>query len=293
MENSSELKVKSFRADDETFEKFKGLAAEEFGNQGQCLAALINLYEIEKSKLVLGDRKIEVETFQTHLNRLGELFLASMQLNQDAEIRVRGDFERLLVSKDKIISDLQTKVAEQSSAAQRLEESANQTRHDYYALSDKNRELEKQVAQQETEFASTLTDKDNLNKVLISSSEERKEEIDSLKAALSAVQAQLKAVSRTETALAEALAEKAQLTTELDRLRTQSELDSERILINAEKQHQLELREAYAQHHEELKAYIARVEKLQIQHDSQAQRIFELEHVQEQKPEKKLKSKPE
>ena len=293
METTSDLKVRSFRADDETFEKFKGLATEEFGNQGQCLAALINLYETERSKLVLGERKVEVETFQTHLNRLAELFLASMQLNQDAEARVRGEFERLLISKDKTISDLQTKVAEQAAAVKRGEEDTKQARSEYYELYDKNAQLEKQVAKQEKEYAATLSDKDSLNRVLTSSSEEHKAEIESLKATLATTQARLQAVSQTEEALAAALAEKVKLAADLDQLRAQSELDRERALLTAEKQHQQEMREAYAQHHEEIKEYLGRVEKLQIQHDAQAQRIFELERLQEQKPEKGQQEKPQ
>jgi len=284
MENTPELKVKSFRADDETFEKFKSLATEEFGNQGQCLAALINLYEIEKSKLVLGDRKLEVETFQSHLNRLAEMFLSSMHLNQDAEIRIRGEFEKLLISKDKTISDLQAKASELAVAKQSQEDAAKQARHDYFEMLDKSVELEKQVARQDKEYAATLADKDSLNKVLTSSSEERKEEIDALKASLAAAQSRLTSIKQTEEELAAALKENGQTVAELERLRAQSELDRERAVLNAEKMHQQELKETYAQHHEEMKEYIARIDRLQAQHDEQAQRISDLEHNRDAKP---------
>ena len=176
---------------------------------------------------------------------------------------------------------------------QRFEEAAKLARSEYFEASDKNMQLEKQVARQEKEYAAALADKDSLNKVLISSSEEHKNEIESLKAALSTSQTHLQAASKTEDALVIARAEKTQLTTELDRLRTQSEFDRERALLSAEKQHQQELREAYAQHHEELKEYLSRIEKFQTQHDAQAQRIFELEHLQGQKPEKVQKGKPQ
>jgi len=284
MENTPELKVKSFRADDETFEKFKSLATEEFGNQGQCLTALINLYEIEKSKLVLGDRKLEVETFQSHLNRLAEMFLSSMHLNQDAEIRIRGEFEKLLISKDKTISDLQAKASELAVAKQSQEDAAKQARHDYFEMLDKSVELEKQVARQDKEYAATLADKDSLNKVLTSSSEERKEEIDALKASLAAAQSRLTSIKQTEEELAAALKENGQTVAELERLRAQSELDRERAVLNAEKMHQQELKETYAQHHEEMKEYIARIDRLQAQHDEQAQRISDLEHNRDAKP---------
>ena len=34
---NKELKIKSFRVDEETFEKFKNIASSEFKGQGQCL----------------------------------------------------------------------------------------------------------------------------------------------------------------------------------------------------------------------------------------------------------------
>ena len=52
--NNKELKVKSFRVDEDTFSKFKEIAASEFRKyKGQCLDALINLYETEQSKSTL------------------------------------------------------------------------------------------------------------------------------------------------------------------------------------------------------------------------------------------------
>jgi len=61
-------------------------------------------------------------------------------------------------------------------------------------------------------------------------------------------------------------------------------LDRERAVLNAEKMHQQELKETYAQHHEEMKEYIARIDRLQAQHDEQAQRISDLEHNRDAKP---------
>lgn len=105
-----ELKVKSIRADDDTYEKFKKLATTEFGNQGQCLTALINLYETEISKVALVERKMEIDSFQDYLNKLGSLFLTSLQLNNDAEGRIRDEFARQLDSKDKTIENLQSTI---------------------------------------------------------------------------------------------------------------------------------------------------------------------------------------
>ena len=87
MDKDTEYKVKSIRADDEAYEKFKAISQEEFGNQGQCFSTLINLYETEKSKINLSERKLEIDSFQSHLNKISELFLMSLEMNQEAEER--------------------------------------------------------------------------------------------------------------------------------------------------------------------------------------------------------------
>ena len=110
MENDQkELKVRSLRIDETTFDKFKSIATEEFGNQGQCLSALVNLYETEKSKHVIVDRKLEIESFQMYINKLQELYLTSLSLNEDTEERIKSSYDRLLESKEKIIQNLQDK----------------------------------------------------------------------------------------------------------------------------------------------------------------------------------------
>lgn len=109
---SKELKIKSFRVDEETFEKFKHIASNEFGNQGQCLDALINLYEMENSKASLVERKLEIESFQDYLNKINQLFVTSLQMSRDAEGRVREEFLKQLNIKDTTIERLQTREKE-------------------------------------------------------------------------------------------------------------------------------------------------------------------------------------
>lgn len=125
--DDKELKVKSIRADDDTYEKFKKLATNEFGNQGQCLTALINIYETETSKVALVERKMEIESFQDYLNKIGGLFISSLQLNNDAEGRIRDEFARQIISKDKTIEDLQNKINKSESDKNTIKEAYNDT----------------------------------------------------------------------------------------------------------------------------------------------------------------------
>ncbi|MGL4989843.1 MAG: hypothetical protein ACRC57_01580 [Sarcina sp.] len=101
-----ELKVRSFRVDENTFTKFKEIAASEFSNQSQCLDALINLYETEEAKGVISTRELEIESFQDYLNKINKLFLTSLQLSLDAEERVKESFARKLEAKDEAVTIL-------------------------------------------------------------------------------------------------------------------------------------------------------------------------------------------
>ncbi|MGL5245196.1 MAG: hypothetical protein ACRC7R_08505, partial [Sarcina sp.] len=109
---NKELKIKSFRVDEGIFEKFKQIALSNFGNQNQCLDALINLYEMETSKSSLIGRKLEIESFQDYLNKINQLFVTSLQLSQDAESRAKEEFLKQLSIKDTTIERLQLKEKE-------------------------------------------------------------------------------------------------------------------------------------------------------------------------------------
>lgn len=127
MSVNKELKVKSFRVDEDTFSKFKNIAAEEFGNQGQCLDALINLYETEQSKGSLITRKLEIESFQDYINKINRLFVTSLQMSEDAEERAKEGFLKKLEAKEMILLSLKEKIENKDK--------------DYFSLKDKLKTL--------------------------------------------------------------------------------------------------------------------------------------------------------
>lgn len=137
MDNKSkELKIKSFRVDEETFEKFKNIASSEFKGQSQCLEALVNLYEMENSKASLVERKLEIESFQDYLNKINQLFLTSLQMSKDAEVRFKDEYVRQLNIKNKTIEKLQNREDELLEKVKILEKSNKE-------LSSSNIALEK------------------------------------------------------------------------------------------------------------------------------------------------------
>lgn len=167
---NKELKVKSFRVTEETFDKFKKIASDEFGNQGQCLDALIALYELENSKSTLIERKLEIESFQDYLNKINQLFLTSLQMSEDAGKRAEEEFVKKLSIKDVTIERMQRREEEFIERDKSLKEENKAKTKEVDELKETIKTLEKDK--------STLSQLVSRNYDLI---EKNKEEIASLK----------------------------------------------------------------------------------------------------------------
>lgn len=120
---AEELKNRSFRISDETTEKFRQLCGD-FANQNVALNALISAYEIQQAKAVLTDRQTDVSDYDAHLQALQTAFLHSLEVNENAESRIRQEFQRQLESKDSTISDLQERIKQAESDTERVTEQA-------------------------------------------------------------------------------------------------------------------------------------------------------------------------
>lgn len=121
-----ELKTRSFRVSEEVSSKLKAVCAD-FDNQNAALDALIRAYEVQMAKAVIVDRKTELADLDTHLQSLQSAFLRSLELNENAEQRIRAEFRSLLDSKDEIIIQLQSDNAQ-------LQEQAGQAETAYSDL---------------------------------------------------------------------------------------------------------------------------------------------------------------
>ena len=105
-----ELKARSFRVSEEVSNKLKELC-ENFDNQNSALSALINAYEVQNARATLIDRQTEVSDYDTHIQAIQNAFLRSLELNENAERRIRAEFKNLLSSKDETIMQLQAEKA--------------------------------------------------------------------------------------------------------------------------------------------------------------------------------------
>lgn len=174
-------KPKSFRIDDETADKFKEISAIIGGNQQETFSKLIEAFEFQSSKVILTERKADIEQFERYVNAITRMYMSSLEDNQNITETVRTEFDALLKSKDATIQDLQEKL---TVAKQQKEDAALKAR----AYADENARLNEVINSLGDEYNSKmddmqamLSDKDSLNKALIDSCTDLKSKICSMK----------------------------------------------------------------------------------------------------------------
>lgn len=101
---------RSFRVTDEVMEKIKQIQADFGLTQDAALRHLIETYEFQQAKEQIPSREKEIDNFQRKAQDLMDAFLFSLQLNEDAEERIRAEFGQKLQLQDQAILDYQEKI---------------------------------------------------------------------------------------------------------------------------------------------------------------------------------------
>lgn len=113
MENKeSKATPTTFRITSSTNDKFKELA-QSFGfTQEEMLSNLISTYELENAKALIINREKEIDEFQSHVSRLVNIYLNSLELNQNSENRIHEKYSEQINKKVEMINLLQNKISE-------------------------------------------------------------------------------------------------------------------------------------------------------------------------------------
>ncbi len=106
---SDEMKARSFRMTDEIAEKFRAIC-NDFPNQNVALQNLITAYEVQNASVVLTDRQTDITDYNSHIQALQTAFLHSLEITENAETRIRTEFQKQLASKDQTIQELQERL---------------------------------------------------------------------------------------------------------------------------------------------------------------------------------------
>ena len=154
-----EKKVRSIRADDEVYAKFKEVC-EQAGGQNEALSALISSYELETAKSILSGQATSIDDFKSRIDGVIRAYISALDLSVSAEERVRADYRQRMNTQVKTIEDLQTRneqltadytalsdLSEQAQTAHQTE--VTELRAMYDLAQDKATQAEKQREQAE------------------------------------------------------------------------------------------------------------------------------------------------
>ena len=277
MSDSKELKPKSFRIDDETAEKFKGIASSIGGSQQETLAKLIEAFEFQQGKAVLTEKKADIEQFEKYVGCLVRMFMGALEDNQNVTETVRTEFDALLMSKDSTIQDLQSRLT----VAKQLKEEATLRAK---AHANENEDLKQAIERLNTEYSSKmedmqdmLKDKDSLNKALSSSCNDLKvkveqmiaeeeqnkalrKELDSIKAEYDKLETTYKSLeadfTNEKTKYEESITKMQKHENEaVERVKEQEQIKLDKAILELEKKHQEQLQQLKAEQQKEIDKY--------------------------------------
>ena len=111
-----DIKQTNFRIDQDTADAFRRFCEENGMSQAQGFDHIMQVVELDRAKAATPGRATEIEGFEKSVKDIMAAYLYSIEINNNAEARIREQFSSSLDRKDKTISDLQVKVEELQAA---------------------------------------------------------------------------------------------------------------------------------------------------------------------------------
>ena len=242
MADEKVIKTRSYRIDQETEEKIKRIAEEIGGSQQEAFARLVEVYELQATKLSMPGRANTIDTFQEYQGKLTNMFTQLLIENQDAEDRIRTNYEAELRSKDQTIIDLQA-------AAKAAKEQAEEAKNRMQEAQTAEQKARDMIAEKETEIkrlTESMEDKERLNALAIKANTDLESKVSAMEQSAARADADAKEVIRLRTELIKAQdALKAAENHEIEEIRKQTEksaMAQEKALLELEKVHQEEIK---------------------------------------------------
>jgi len=257
---------KTIRISDESKERFNEIAVKEGWNQNQALSRLIDIYEIEQAKLVIGERRTDIEEFQMHVQAICDSYRMSLQLNLNAEERIKESLRVTLESHQKTIQTLQTKVADLESGRDALKNMYKEAMNKQRAAVDESKRLASELEKTET-LCSEYSFK---NKSLSDMLTEYKGEHEQNKV----FQKEIRDWERKNQTLQD---EVSMLKSSFELFRTQSEAELKIAILNEKNRLQEQLSATKDAHNNEYKELVEKLELLRRENRQLEKRADELE----------------
>ena len=269
MAETSELKPKSFRIDDETNEKLK-LIMKDFPNQNLALQKMVEVYEFQQGKESISERKADIEEFEKYVSCLVRMYMTSLESNQNQKELIRGEFDaQLRTLKEKLDTtrqekdEIALKSKKYASENEQLKHAMEQLKIEYDSKMDSMQDIlkEKEESNQLLKSAGTdLKAKVEQMTVEVEQTKVIRQELDSLKIQydkLETVYKSLQAESSHEKEKYEKeLAETKKNENEaIERVKAQEQFTLNKTILELEKQHQEQLQQLKEQQQKEIDKY--------------------------------------
>lgn len=251
-----DIKQTNFRIDQDTADAFRRFCEENGMNQAQGFDHIMQVVELDRAKAATPSRATEIEGFEKSVKDIMAAYLYSIEINNNAEARIREQFSSSLDRKDKTISDLQVK-AEELQAAKIFAEAAQAEAEKAQATAE---EREKNATEQMDAAKKTVADQERINAMLTAQLADATGKLDGYDTLRASVVELREKLAEMERILAD---QKKAAETNLRQAQIQAELATERAVMSKER----EMNEMLRQTDKENAKLTARIEQMQAQID--------------------------
>lgn len=217
----SKNKQSNFRINPEAAEKFRQYCESNGWTQAQAFDHVIQVLELDRAKTAVSGRAVEIETFEKHVKDILSAYLNSIELSNNAEARIREQFESALIRKDRTIDDLQEKV-KQLLEDKNVNDASMEMVNTISAAAE---ERAKNAIEQLENMKKTIADQERINAMLTSQLTDATEKLDGYQA-----------LKKSEESLKKEVIESKNCITDLERTLSDFKIEAENTLKNTQAQ---------------------------------------------------------
>lgn len=226
-----EIRQTNFRVDQETADAFRKFCEENRMNQAQGFDHIMQVVEMDYAKTAVPGRATEIETFEKAVKDIMGAYLTSIEINDNAEARIREQFASSLDRKDKTIDELREKV-------QQLQASVDQSENARIAAENERtmaEEREMNALQQLEAAKKNSADQERINAMFSTQLAEMASKLEGYDVLKTSESNLLAKVAELEKQISD---QKTAAENEIQQLKIQTELDREREVAAKEREWQ-------------------------------------------------------
>lgn len=203
----SETKSATFRLNQESTESFRQYCEENKLTAAQGFDYMLEVLALDKARTAIQSRETEISNFEQHAKAIISAYLHSLELNENAEQRIREQFATQLETQAVTISeyqsqikDLRAEIESVLSNEQTIQESLIEMQKDLNTAEETKDSLVSTVAELKETNSRQIADKDSIISMLsskLTEAEAKASEYDTLKEQINALQGELTKAEQT------------------------------------------------------------------------------------------------